>query len=360
MMPSKLRQLLPYAIVVFLGYVGFSLPLPVLPEMFLDLKRSILPPTVSMGMKTIFLGLVLAAYPSGQLIGAPFLGLLSDRWGRKRIILCSLVSTAIGYVLTAIATGHHSVLGIFGGLFLCGLSEGNVAIAQAVIGDVVGKEEKVTHFGWINLFTCAAFIVGPLLGGWLADPENNRFFTFATPFWLGAAMSCAAFAIMWRWSHETKKQTERRIGFLQGMKENWSNVVLKSYYFANFFLYFGIYAFWNCLAIYLERAFHFTSSKLAYVMAYDSFFFAIGLLFLVKPIAKLIKPFHITGWAGWGLAVMLILIIIPAAPSGLLWTIPPVGMILALLMTNSAVMVSDAAGEHMQGQAMGSLQSIQV
>src|SRR5271169_1752706 len=113
MMPSKLRQLLPYAIVVFLGYVGFSLPLPVLPEMFLDLKRSILPPTVLMGMKTIFLGLVLAAYPSGQLIGAPLLGLLSDRWGRKRIILCSLVSTAIGYVLTAIATGHHSVLGIF-------------------------------------------------------------------------------------------------------------------------------------------------------------------------------------------------------------------------------------------------------
>jgi MFS family permease len=358
-MPSKLRQLLPFAIVVFLGYIGFSLPLPVLPEMFLDAQRSILP-GASIEMKTIFLGLVLAAYPSGQLVGCPLLGLLSDRWGRRRVILFSLACTAVGYGLTAIATNLLSVLGIFGGLFLCGLSEGNVAIAQAVIGDVSEQEEKVSHFGWINLFTCVAFIIGPLLGGWLADPQNNRFFTFATPFWLGSLMSLAAFLFMWKFSLETKKPREHSTPFFQGLKDNWRNLPLKKSYFANFFLYFGVYSFWNCLPIFLERVFNFNSSGLAYVMAYDSFFFAIGLFFLVRPLAKKAKPFRLTGWAGSILAVLLLIIMIPATPFGLFWTIPPIGMILSLLMTNAAVMVSDAAGEHLQGQAMGTLQSVQV
>jgi hypothetical protein len=47
------------------------------------------------------------------------------------------------------------------GLFLCGFSEGNVTIAQAVIGDIAGKDEKVAIFGWINFFACTAFIIGP-------------------------------------------------------------------------------------------------------------------------------------------------------------------------------------------------------
>jgi len=360
MLPTKIRPLLPYAIVVFLGYVGFSLPLPVLPEIFLDAQRSILPSSMSIQFKTILLGLVLAAYPSGQLLGSPLLGILSDKWGRKRVILYSLASTAVGYSVTALAMTAHSVTGIFAGLFLCGFSEGNVTIAQAVIGDIAGKEEKVAHFGWVNFFSCIAFIIGPLLGGWLADPHNSRFFSFATPFWLGSVMSLAAILIIWRFSAETKRHASRKHSFLQGMKNNWNNPTLKRFYTANFFLYFALYAFWNCLGIYLQRRFDFSTSWLAYVMAYDSFFFAIGLLFLVQPLAKKMRPFLNTAWGAFALAVMLVLLVLPSNPWGLAATIPPIGLLLSILMTNAAVMVSDAADETMQGQALGTLQAIQV
>jgi len=360
MFPAKIRPLLPYAIVVFLGYVGFSLPLPVLPEIFLDAKRSILPSSMSIQLKTVLLGIVLAAYPSGQLLGSPMLGVFSDKWGRKKVILYSLASTAVGYAITALAMSAHSVAGIFGGLFLCGFSEGNVTIAQAVIGDIAGKDEKVAHFGWINFFACTAFIVGPLLGGWLADPNNNRLFTFATPFWLGAVMSIAAIVIIWKFSKETKKHSDLGHGFLQGMKANWANPILKKFYISIFFLYFGLYAFWNCIGIYLQRRFDFSTTSLAYVMAYDSFFFAMGLLFLVQWIAKKIKPFITTGWAAFGIALMLGILVIPESPWALLFTIPPIGVLISILMTNAAVMVSDAADDRMQGQALGTMQSIQV
>lgn len=360
MLPTQIRPLLPYAIVVFLGYVGFSLPLPVLPEIFLDAQRSILPPSMSIEFKTILLGLVLAAYPSGQLMGSPLLGILSDRWGRKKVILYSLTSTAVGYAITALAMSAHSVAGIFAGLFLCGFSEGNVTIAQAVIGDIAGKEEKVAHFGWINFFSCIAFIIGPLLGGWLADPHNSHFFSFATPFWLGSFMSLVAFAVIWKFSTETKRHANRKISFFQGMKMSWSDPVLKKFYIANFLLYFALYAFWNCLGIYLQRRFDFSTTGLAYVMAYNSFFFALGLLFLVQPLAKRMKPFINTAWGAFALAAMLVILVLPDNPWGLVATIPPIGLLLSILMTNAAVMVSDAADATVQGQALGTLQSIQV
>lgn len=360
MFPSQIRPLLPYAIVVFLGYVGFSLPLPVLPEIFLDAQRSILPPSMSIQLKTILLGIVLAAYPSGQLLGSPLLGVFSDKWGRKRVIMYSLASTALGYAITALAMSAHSVAGIFGGLFLCGFSEGNVTIAQAVIGDIAGKDEKVAHFGWINFFACTAFIVGPLLGGWLADPTNNKLFTFATPFWLGALMSLAAIVIIWKFSKETKKHPHHGKSFLHGMKTALENPSLKKFYIAIFFLYFGLYAFWNCIGIYLQRGFDFSTTRLAYVMAYDAFFFAIGLLFLVQRLAKKMKPFTTTGWAAIGLALMLFILVIPQSPWALIMTIPPIGILISILMTNAAVMVSDAADDRSQGQALGTMQSIQV
>ncbi|MGD0665005.1 MAG: MFS transporter [Rhabdochlamydiaceae bacterium] len=359
MLSPVFKKLLPYALVVFLGYVGFSLPLPVLPELFLDSERSILGPAVSIRMKTFLLGVVLAAYPAGQLIGAPLLGWLSDRFGRKRVILISLLSTAMGYGWTALATDFKSVIGMFLALFVCGFSEGNTALAQAVIGDLAPKQEKAVHFGWINLFTCMAFIVGPLMGGWLADPHNSSFFTFATPFWAGAILSLLGALVIWKYAEETKVQ-RASIPFKESLPILWRNPLLKTYYKANFLIYFGIYSFFNCLAIYLQRNFDFSTTYLAYVMAYDSFFFAIGLLTLVSLLSKRFGAEKLTRVFAIIFGLLLIVLIVPNQPSGLIYTIPPIGMALAVLMTHAAVMVSNGAEDHLQGQALGVLQSVQV
>ena len=135
------RKILPYVLVVFFGYVGFSLPLPMLPEMFLDPEVGILSKATA-EMKMILLGIVMASYPLGQLIGAPILGKCSDRWGRKRVILLSLFGAMLGYITTAIATSHASVGAIFSGLFFCGLCEGNIAIAQSVVSDLSPEGEE--------------------------------------------------------------------------------------------------------------------------------------------------------------------------------------------------------------------------
>lgn len=362
---STKRQLFPYALVILLGYIGFSLPLPILPEMFLDQELSILPRGMTAASKTMLLGIAMACYPLGQLIGGPILGYLSDKHGRKKMILLSLLGAAVGYAITAIAVSKVAILGIFSGLFISGLSEGNIAIAQSVVADLTPHHEKnmkALHFGWINLFVTLGFIVGPLLGGQLADRSLVPWFTFATPFWGGFVLTLIACGVIAFFSKETRIQkvslAEEKLGksFLISIRDPAMRIL----YAANFFLALGFFSFFRFFPVYLEKIFDLTSSQLAYVIAYNSLAFAVALILWIKPLSNRFSPIRIMQIASVVLGLLFIVTLIPNTPWGTLITVPPVGIMLAIAITFSSVAVSNGAQSHNQGQAMGNLQSTQM
>lgn len=361
---SSFTKVLPYALVVFFGYVGFSLPLPMLPEMFLDKDVGILPSYYSREWKTILLGFVMSAYPFGQLIGAPILGKCSDLWGRKKVILLSLIGSMIGYILAAIATNYSNIWMIFCGLLFCGLCEGNVAIAQSVVADLVPPEEgnkKISHFGWINLFTCFAFIIGPIIGGQLSDSSLVSWFTFSTPFWAASVMTLVGIFIVLRFSTETrKKKIEEKRGYFASFKQGISYKPLRRIYLINFFLALGYFSYFRFFPVYTENAFSFNSSLLGYTIAYGSVTFAIFSALLLKRVANWMKPHNAVGLFSLGLALSFLLVLAPSSPWGLLWTIPCVGLCLSVVMTYASILVSNASSVEFQGQAFGCLTSVQV
>lgn len=364
MLPPFKRQLLPYAIVVLFAFIGFSLPLPIFPAMFLDPVASILPETFSMQRKMMILGLLMTCYPLGQLIGSPLFGRLSDIYGRKKIILITLLGTTIGYIITAISTSFVIIEGIFVGLLLCGFFEGNIAIAQAVIADLTRNEnpqDKIFHFGWINLFVCIGFIVGPFLGGILADPTLVSWFTFATPFWIAAAMTAVGIVIIYFGSKETRMITLDMPGPF--LKEQISILVkqpLRTLYIANFFISLAAFSFFRFFPVYLEQVFDFTSSQLAYVMVYNSIAFALCLLFFAARFSQKLGSRKAAILFTPLLGVMFIAIVLPSTISGVMFIVPLVGALLAMTLTNASVIVSNAASIEAQGQAMGTLTSVQV
>lgn len=113
-------------VIVFLDLLGLTLIIPVLAPLFLDPVNGILPHAHE-GTRTFLLGLLLAAYPLAQFFAAPFLGALSDKYGRKPILLIPLVGTLIGYIIFGygIITASLSLLFIsrlldgFGGELVC-------------------------------------------------------------------------------------------------------------------------------------------------------------------------------------------------------------------------------------------------
>ncbi|NNM43571.1 MAG: MFS transporter [Chlamydiae bacterium] len=355
------KRLLPYSIVILLGYVGFSLPLPILPEMFLDPEKSILPFSYSLTKRNILLGLFMSSYPLGQFFGAPVIGKFSDMIGRKKMIIISLCGTTMGYLVTAFGCTFSTLGIIFFGLFLCGFCEGNVAIAQSVIADITEKEKKTFHFGWINFFVCLGFIIGPFVGGKLADSSSSRFFTFATPFWIAALMTLTGIMIIIWGSQETLRVRKQKIEpFFHSFTFLFRSPRLRIVYLANFFLALGFFSFFRFMPVYLERTFDFSISELAYAMVYNSIAFAISLLIFVNPLSKRFSARSLTGIFSLFLGISFIIFIFPSYSGSIYWSVPIVGFCLAISMTNGSVLVSDMAHGDSQGEAMGSLQAVQV
>src|SRR5258705_807863 len=141
---------------VFIDLVGFGIVIPVLPFYAEGTIFNATPRTV---------GLLFGSYSVMQLIFSPILGSLSDRYGRRPVLLISIIGTGIGFLLLGFAT---TLWMLFAGRLLDGLTGGNISTAQAYIADITTKEDRAKGMGLIGAAFGGGFIFGPAIGGILS------------------------------------------------------------------------------------------------------------------------------------------------------------------------------------------------
>jgi DHA1 family tetracycline resistance protein-like MFS transporter len=157
---------------VFIDMLGFSLILPLLPFY-----------ATSFGATPTIVGLLLAANATTQLIGAPVMGRLSDRYGRRPLLLISIAGTLAGFIMLGLS---RSLAMLFASRMLDGLLGGNISLAQAYISDVTDERNRSRGLGLIGAAFGISFIFGPALGGTLSAGGN-----YALPAWVAAGLSAA-------------------------------------------------------------------------------------------------------------------------------------------------------------------------
>jgi DHA1 family tetracycline resistance protein-like MFS transporter len=140
-------------LIVFIDLVGFGIVIPILP-LYAE----------EFGPSPVIFGLLMASFSIMQFIAAPILGRLSDRVGRRPVLLVSLLGSAFGYVLFGIA---GSIGMLFASRIIDGISGGNISTAQAVIADITGPEDRAKGMGIIGAAFGLGFILGPAIGALL-------------------------------------------------------------------------------------------------------------------------------------------------------------------------------------------------
>lgn len=175
----------------------------------------IYPFTKQFGINEHTLGLLIASFSIAQFIATPILGSLSDRFGRKPILIICLIGTTISFILFAQA---RSALMLFAARILDGLTGGNISVAQAVISDSTTPQERTKAFGYLGASFGIGFILGPLLGGALSE------ISLATPFLFSAALAGLGAILTYFFLEETNthigenRQTKKILDFRKPFK----------------------------------------------------------------------------------------------------------------------------------------------
>lgn len=168
---------------VGLDAVGIGLIFPILPALLRDVGHS--------SDATALLGPLLAVYAAMQFLFAPVLGVLSDRFGRRPVLLISLAGAAIDYLVMAFAPQLWLLVL---GRAIAGITSANMAVATAYITDISSEGERAKRFGYFHAMFGIGFIIGPVLGGVLGDAWVRAPFIAAAL--LNAANFCLALFLL--------------------------------------------------------------------------------------------------------------------------------------------------------------------
>ncbi|HWP41602.1 MAG TPA: MFS transporter [Blastocatellia bacterium] len=239
-------------ITIFIDLVGFGIVIPVLP---LYAARFGASPTV--------IGLLLSVYSVMQFIFAPVLGRLSDRVGRRPVLLVSMIGTSFGFMLMGLA-GSLELL--FLARIIDGITGANISTAQAYIADVTPPEQRSRGMGLIGAAFGLGFIVGPAIGGVMSQVS------LAAPFYFAAGLAAAnavalSFLLPESLSAEHRIEARRRATILQVFRESGSwqlAALMATYFFAtvSFALLTAIYA------LFTRRRFGYDATHNGYIFAF--------------------------------------------------------------------------------------------
>ena len=186
------KKLLPIFVIVFIDLLGLTIIIPLLPLY-----------ATSFGADPFVIGLLAASYPLMQFVGAPVLGRISDRVGRRPVLIASQIGTFGGFLLLGVA---NSLWLLFIARIIDGASGANISTAQAAITDSTTEKTRTQALGLIGAAFGLGFIIGPIIAFLsLALTDNN----YHTPAFIAAAFSLISILLTVFWFDETLTAEER-------------------------------------------------------------------------------------------------------------------------------------------------------
>jgi DHA1 family tetracycline resistance protein-like MFS transporter len=356
---APLRSLIPVYAVIFIGFCGYSLLITILTPLIMHAQSSFLPANSSLAERTIMLGITLFLYPAGQAISSPIIGALTDRYGRKPVLLITLAAACVFYAGIALGITQQALWLVATCCFLSGLFEGNITIASSAIADLTTESNRQRYFGYLNFVASSAYIVAPLLGGSIAHLAG-----ISIPFWLIAGLLLLTSGSVLCWFQEPS-QTHRDtniswLAAITNITQIFHAKHLRKTFLINFCMYMAIFGFFRTYPMYLVDRFHMQVLELSYFIAWVAVPILITGIYLTGYLSKYLSARSMVLLAAILLAASLWVITLPTsiAPQWVILFICGLGT--GLGMPACAAYLSLQVPANAQGRALGNNQSLKV
>jgi DHA1 family tetracycline resistance protein-like MFS transporter len=245
-------------LIVLIDLLGFTLVMPLLA-----------PFAEQYGFHEWQIGLLFSAYPLCQLIAGPILGRLSDRFGRRPLLIFSQAGTALSFLILGLSSQFPIMLMA---RMLDGASGGNILVAQAYVADVTPPEQRSRGMGLIGMAFGLGFVLGPLLGGLLISLPVSPSWRLRLPFLVAAGFSTLAwFLVLFRLPESIRQETSgretARVLSWRGLVDTITVPGIGSLILLGFLSVMAFAALEGTLALFLRRRLQWEPSTAAFAFA---------------------------------------------------------------------------------------------
>ena len=336
------RPLFVLFLTILVNLIGFGIIIPLLPFY-----------ATTYGASPLMIGLLFASFSISQLIAAPLLGGWSDRWGRRPVLILSLIGTAISFVMLALAT---NLAMLFAARIVDGLSGGNITTARAYIADVTPHEDRARAYGFLGAAFGLGFILGPALGGFFSH------ISYTAPIWVAVVVTLAATVLAWVWLPETVHRAQAEsMSPWRAVRDVATRPNLRVLLGVDFIYWMSFAVYQTTFALFGAHRFGFDAAKTGYFLSAFGFLGVIVQGALVGPIVNRLGErttltagllLTAVGWGGSAMTYSLPVFTLMLVPGA---------MGIGLCNATLSALISHAAGPGEQGRvqgAAGALESV--
>lgn len=363
MFSKKMLSLFIISFIGFIDLVGVGLVYPMFSSMLYQPESQFLSANISDTMRGTYLGILLAMMPLIQFFSAPILGMLSDRYGRKKIIIPSLLIGCIGYLIAIFACMTNSLAFLILSRVGVGISAGTVAVVNAAVADISDSQEKAKNFGVLNMAMGLGFTVGPLLGGVFSGLDFGFVQGYSVVF-LGAAVMTLINLLMVVFFLEdhyvpTGSQECSLIQGIVNVRKAYVSKNLRFLFLALFFGCIGWSFYWEFAPVTWIIQYNFDAVTIGYCYAYGAAIYALSCGLLIRPILNRYSNQQVLYYALMGCSFAIGMLLLHTNTLWLWVYIPLQQYCIALFWPTAATLVSNSVGEEQQGEALGVFSSVE-
>jgi len=240
----------------FIDMLGVGIIIPILPAVFYSKDALHFGFTSESEIRWSYC-MLLASFSMMLFIGAPILGSLSDRYGRKKILLMSIIGTAVGYALFSVAIHIQSLALLYISRIIPGFFAGSLSVLFSSISDISSDSDKPKNFALVGIAFGLGFVFGPMIGGLLSDKSIVSWFSLDTPFVFTTLLCILNMLLVYfRFRETNTRYTTAKINLLKGIdnvRTAFTSPNLNTLFSISFLLTLGFGFFTQFFAVYMFR-----------------------------------------------------------------------------------------------------------